>query len=60
MEKTFFTLPDGEGFSPDGGRGTVKNNIIYWEDGDVTDLNVRGIAVRWMPKGGFKVGKETE
>lgn len=58
MEKSIFVLPDGEGWSPDGGRGMVKNNIIYWEDGDVTDLNVVGLAVRWMPKGGFSLLKE--
>lgn len=50
-------LPDGKGFSPDGGNGEVKKNVIYWDDGDVTDLNVGGIAVRWMPwKGGLSDG----
>jgi hypothetical protein len=55
MDRTVMRLPDGPGYSPDGGRGEVKGNIVYWEYGDVTDLNVSGIAVRWMPRGGFHV-----
>jgi hypothetical protein len=53
MNKNVFSLPDGKGFSPDGGKGEVRENIIYWEDGGITDLSVGGLAVRWMPEGGF-------
>jgi hypothetical protein len=53
MKDCIMHLPDGRGFSPDSGPGEVKNNVIYWDDGDVTDLNVGGLAVRWMPEGGF-------
>lgn len=53
MNKTIQTLPDGEGFSPDVGNGVVKNNIIAWEKGGITDLNNTGLIVRWMPKGAF-------
>ena len=42
------TLPDGPGWSPDGGEYWVKNDVMYWHDGDVTRLE-RGIAVRTMP-----------
>ena len=36
-------VPDGKGWSPDGGYFTSKDNIIYWDDGDVSNLNDGGI-----------------
>lgn len=31
-------LPDGRGWSPDGGAFQVKGHMLYWEDGDSWDM----------------------
>lgn len=46
----FMNLPDGPGWSPDGGQFWVKGDSLYWHDGDVTDLSA-GCALRTMPGG---------
>jgi len=43
------TVKDGPGWSPDGGHFVAKDNIIYWGDGDVSDLN-KGGEIRIMPE----------
>ena len=47
------TIADGPQWSPDGGKLWAKNNVVYWEDGDVTDLNEKGpfCCLRLMPGG---------
>lgn len=42
-------LPNGPGFSPDGGRFWVKDNLLYWQDGEVWDMTEGWIirAVTW-------------
>jgi len=40
--------PDGFGYSPDSGRFEIKNNTIYWEDGDITE-NADTAFFRSMP-----------
>jgi hypothetical protein len=42
-------LPEGPGWSPDGGRFWVKDGKSYWEDGDITDLSIEGHLFRTMP-----------
>lgn len=32
-------LPDGPGYSPDGGNFWCKGELVYWEDGEVTKLS---------------------
>jgi len=41
-------LPAGPGWSPDGGKFWVKDNLVYWSDGDITDMNNGGVF-RTMP-----------
>lgn len=36
-------LPDGPGWSPDGGKFWVKGDVLYWEDGDVWDMTDGGV-----------------
>lgn len=38
-------VPNGPGWSPDGGNYWAKDNVLYWHDGDITKLGP-GIAVR--------------
>ena len=42
-------LEDGRYWSPDGGDLTIKNNIAYWDDGDVTNLN-NNYSIRLIKK----------
>ena len=41
-------LTDGFGWSPDGGSFEIKNNMIYWENGDITE-NAGTTLFRSMP-----------
>ena len=50
MEKRIMVLPDGPGWSPDGGKYWVNDNVVYWHDSDVSDLNEGGF-IRVMPSG---------
>ena len=43
-------LPDGPGWSPDGGKYWVKDGVTYWHDGQTTPNNA-GIFFRVMPGG---------
>ena len=43
-------LPDGPGWSPDGGKFWVKGDLLYWSDGSVWDMRDGGI-IRTMPNG---------
>lgn len=43
----FMHLPNGPGFSPDGGRFWVKGNLLYWKDGEVWDMT-EGWVIRAM------------
>ena len=43
------TIEDGRGWSPDGGWFTAKNNVLYWDDGDIADMNEGGLFIRVMP-----------
>ena len=40
--------PDGFGWSPEGGHFEIKNNTVYWEDGDITE-NADTAFFRSMP-----------
>ncbi len=40
-------LPEGPGYSPDGGACWIRAGKIYWADGDVT--NVGNGFIRYMP-----------
>jgi len=42
-------LPDGPGFSPDGGAYWKKGDRIYFYDGDVYFAAEKGPFMRWMP-----------
>lgn len=42
------TLEDGHYFSPDLGDFVVRNDVAYFEDGDVLDLE-EGLMLRCMP-----------
>ena len=41
-------LPDGPGWSPDGGDFWVNGDLLYWNDGSVWDMNDGGV-IRTMP-----------
>jgi hypothetical protein len=41
-------LPDGPGWSPDGGKFWVKGGFVYWFDGEVT---INNGFLRCMPGG---------
>ena len=43
-------LPNGSGWSPDGGPFWKKGDFVYWSDGDITDLRDGGVF-RTMPGG---------
>jgi hypothetical protein len=43
-------MQDGPGWSPDGGKFWVRDNVIYWESGEVTQLGP-GVFFRTMPGG---------
>lgn len=45
--KPEMTLPDGPGWSPDGGRCWINDNVVYWHDGEISDLNEGGV-IRFM------------
>jgi hypothetical protein len=43
-------LPQGPGWTPDGGVFWVRDNFIYWPDGDIWDMNKGQIPCRtWDP-----------
>jgi hypothetical protein len=45
-------MKDGPMFSPDAGRCWRKNNVLYWEDGDITAGECsRFIRLMPMPDG---------
>ena len=41
-------IKDGRGWSPDGGWFVAKDNVVYWDDGDVSNMNDGGF-IRLMP-----------
>ena len=43
MKKYIQNVKDGPGWSPDGGHFIAKDNIVYWRDGDVSDMNEGGV-----------------
>lgn len=43
-------LPDGPGWSPDGGDFWVKGDLLYWSDGSIWDMRDGGM-IRTMPDG---------
>ena len=43
-------LPDGPGWSPDGGKYWVNDNRVYWHNGVMLDLREGGVF-RIMPGG---------
>jgi len=45
-------VDDGPGWSPDGGYFIAKDNVIYWRDGDISNLNNGGV-IRILP-GNFR------
>jgi hypothetical protein len=45
-------LPDGPGYSPDGGRYWVKGNLLFWSDGGIWDMNEGGL-IRTLPELGM-------
>ncbi len=42
-------VKDGRWWSPDGGWFTSKDNVLCWDDGDITNLN-KGGAIRILPQ----------
>ena len=36
-------IPDGPGWSPDGGKFWVNGGVLYWEDGDAWDMTSGGV-----------------
>lgn len=41
-------IPQGSGFSPDGGYCFRKGNLLYWKDGDITDLSAGDFMIRYV------------
>ena len=48
LRGTYMMRADGFGWSPDSGSFEVKDNTIYWEDGDITE-NADKAIFREMP-----------
>ena len=38
-----YRLPDGGGWSPDGGSFWVQGELVYWADGDITKQDMHNI-----------------
>lgn len=49
--ETTYTMQEGPGWSPDGGRFWVRAGFIYWENGDIGDISKGQCPGRIMPGG---------
>ena len=49
-----YDLPNGGGWSPDGGSFWVRDHKAYWATGEITDLSQTGMAFRVGSSGDSK------